>query len=59
METRIEGLNSDRRTHVSWTEAVQRVERVIVDTVDDLNKVEGGDIYAEELVTCWRKVLEG
>jgi|TARA_R100000353_G_C6422137_1_gene173506 hypothetical protein len=59
METRIEGLNSDRRTHVSWTEAVQRVERVIVDTVDDLNKVEGGDIYAEELLACWRKVLEG
>ena len=59
METRIEETYSDRRTHVSWTEAVQRVERVIVDTVDDLNKVEGGDIYAEELLTCWRKVLEG
>jgi hypothetical protein len=59
METRIEELDSDRRTHVSWTEAVQRIERVIVDTVDDLNKTEGGDMYAEELLTCWRKVLEG
>ena len=59
MQTRIEEPDSDRRTNVSWTEAVQRIERVIFDTVDDLNKKEGGEIYAEELVTCWRKVLEG
>ena len=59
METRIEEPDSDRRINVSWTEAVQRIERVIFDTVDDLNKKEGGEIYAEELVTCWRKVLEG
>tara|TARA_R100000808_G_C2141431_1_gene149237 strand:+ start:1522 stop:1701 length:180 start_codon:yes stop_codon:yes gene_type:complete len=59
MQTRIEEPDSDRRINVSWTEAVQRIERVIFDTVDDLNKKEGGEIYAEELVTCWRKVLEG
>jgi len=59
METRIEETYSDRRTHVSWAEAVKRIERVVVDTVDDLKQREGGDIYAEELLTCWRKVLEG
>ena len=49
----------DRRVHVSWSEAIGRVERIVMDTVEDLKKKEGGDIYAEELLSCWKRIVKG
>ena len=49
----------DRRNHVSWSEAIGRVERIVMDTVEDLKKKEGGDIYAEELLSCWKRIVKG
>ena len=49
----------DRRAHVSWSEAVGRIERIVMDTVEDLEKKEGGDIYAQELLSCWKRIVKG
>ena len=32
----------DRRAHVSWSEAVGRIERIVMDTVEELESKEGG-----------------
>ena len=38
-------------------EAINRMERVVSDNCEDLRKIQGGYIYADELMTAWRKIL--
>jgi hypothetical protein len=30
-----------------------------MDTVEELESKEGGDIYAEELLSCWKRIVKG
>jgi|TARA_B110000971_G_C19533672_1_gene287094 hypothetical protein len=50
---------NDRRVYIPIEEAISRVERVISDNCDDLKKIEGGEIYAEELLNAWKTILKG
>ena len=49
----------DRRVYMPIEEAINRIERVITDNCDDFKKIEGGEIYAEELLNAWKTILKG
>jgi hypothetical protein len=50
-------MKNDRRVDMPIEEAISRLERVVSDNCDDLRKKEGGSIYAEELMSAWKKIL--
>jgi len=47
----------DRRLDMPIEEAINRLERVVLDNCDDLRQRDGGYVYAEELMSAWKKVL--
>jgi len=47
----------DRRVDMPMEQAINRLERVVSDNCDDLRKIEGGYIYADELMSAWRKIV--
>ncbi len=47
----------DRRVDMPMEQAINRIERVVSDNCDDLRKIEGGYIYADELMSAWRKIV--
>tara|TARA_R110000787_G_scaffold135518_1_gene247813 strand:- start:270 stop:440 length:171 start_codon:yes stop_codon:yes gene_type:complete len=47
----------DRRVDMPMEQAINRLERVVSDNCDDLRKKEGGYIYADELMSAWRKIV--
>ena len=47
----------DRRVDMPMEQAINRIERVVSDNCDDLRKLEGGYIYADELMSAWRKIV--
>ena len=47
----------DRRLDMPIEEAINRLERVVSDNCDDLRQRDGGYVYAEELMSAWKKVL--
>jgi hypothetical protein len=50
-------MANDRRVDMPIEEAINRLERVVSDNCDDLRKKEGGSVYAEELMSAWKKIL--
>ena len=49
--------NLDRRIDMPMEEAINRMERVVSDNCEDLRKIQGGYVYADELMTAWRKIF--
>jgi|TARA_R110000796_G_scaffold33777_1_gene87367 hypothetical protein len=47
----------DRRVDMPMEQAINRLERVVSDNCDDLRKIEGGYVYADELMSAWRKIV--
>ena len=47
----------DRRIDMPIQEAINRLERVVSDNCEDLRKIDGGYIYADELMSAWKKIL--
>ena len=47
----------DRRVDMPIEEAINRLERVVSDNCEDLRKINGGYIYAEELMSAWKKIV--
>tara|TARA_R110000850_G_scaffold231569_1_gene356551 strand:+ start:56 stop:226 length:171 start_codon:yes stop_codon:yes gene_type:complete len=47
----------DRRVDMPIEQAINRIERVVSDNCDDLRKIEGGYVYADELMSAWRKIV--
>jgi hypothetical protein len=47
----------DRRVDMPIEEAINRLERVVSDNCEDLRKIDGGYIYADELMSAWKKIL--
>jgi|TARA_R110000823_G_scaffold239940_1_gene365026 hypothetical protein len=47
----------DRRVDMPMEQAINRIERVVSDNCDDLRKIEGGYVYADELMSAWRKIV--
>ena len=47
----------DRRVDMPIEEAINRLERDVSDNCEDLRKIDGGYIYAEELMSAWKKIV--
>jgi len=53
----MEQVSYDRRVNMPIEEAINRMERLVIDNCDDLRKKQGGYIYADELMSAWNKIL--
>ena len=47
----------DRRVDMPMEQAINRLERVVSDNCDDLRTIAGGYVYADELMSAWRKIV--